>query len=72
MLSRQLTDEQRRTALYHRMDELYKQRKADLVAEVNRNYRVIDTAGMSKAVAISYILQSEFGRDYAKLLEPGR
>lgn len=60
-----MTPEQRRT-MQARLDNLYKTRKADLIAEVQLNYRVIDTNGMSKDTAASLLFEAEFGRAKVK------
>lgn len=45
-----------------RMANLYGMQKSVLIEIVTQNYRVIDTRGMTKDQAISYILEAEFGK----------
>jgi hypothetical protein len=45
-----------------RMNELYRLRKAEVQALVERTHRIIDLRDASKDVLISYVLEAEFGK----------
>lgn len=44
-----------------RYNELSKMGRGGLIDIVKQNYRVIDTSGMDKYLALDYILEAEFG-----------